>query len=443
MHKTKVPGAFLYLFLFFISSQTQKAQDSLTFKECLNLGIERNFSIRIIKNEEKITENNLKWAKGGFLPALDLSLRQNYSILNSERVFFSNPDSSRISNNARSNSLNSGANINWTVFDGLGMFYRYEALQQLNETGKLTTRLNVENLIAMLGSLYYDYLQQSKRLETFKYVMSLSRERMNVAEERYRIGRESKLQFQQAKVDYNSDSSRFMQQYEDLLTSKIRLNEALALNLDTQSFIQESIRIDFGLVYDDLLQQTTQNNTSILIAANAKNLSELEKKQITSRMYPSLDLTSGYIYNKSSAQSGVYLSSRESGFNYGFAVTFPLLNGLDLQRQRQNAKINIENSQLEYEQVELSVLADLSILYNVYQNSLSLVALEESNLQIARDNFNIATERFNLGTMSGLEMRDIQRAYLDAEDRVLAAQYQAKLAEISLKQISGRISEYL
>jgi outer membrane protein TolC len=40
-------------------------------------------------------------------------------------------------------------------------------------------------------------------------------------------------------------------------------------------------------------------------------------------------------------------------------------------------------------------------------------------------------------------MRDIQRVYLDAEDRLLSAQYQAKLAEISLKQISGRISEYL
>jgi len=40
-------------------------------------------------------------------------------------------------------------------------------------------------------------------------------------------------------------------------------------------------------------------------------------------------------------------------------------------------------------------------------------------------------------------MREIERTYLDAEYRLLVAQYQAKLAEISLKQISGRIQEYL
>jgi len=40
-------------------------------------------------------------------------------------------------------------------------------------------------------------------------------------------------------------------------------------------------------------------------------------------------------------------------------------------------------------------------------------------------------------------MRDVQRVYLDAEDRLLGAQYQAKIAEISLKRLSGKISEYL
>jgi outer membrane protein, adhesin transport system len=37
---------------------------------------------------------------------------------------------------------------------------------------------------------------------------------MKVAEERYRIGQESKLEFQQAVVDFNSDSSQYLKQSE-------------------------------------------------------------------------------------------------------------------------------------------------------------------------------------------------------------------------------------
>ena len=116
---------------------------------------------------------------------------------------------------------------------------------------------------------------------------------------------------------------------------------------------------------------------------------------------------------------------------------------MDLNRQAKNAKVEIMNAELRYKQVEQSVTADLSQIYNTYQNGLKLVDLEKSNLRTAHENFIIAMERFRLGTFSGLEMRDVQRVYLDAEERLLVAQYQAKVAEISLKQISGKISEYL
>jgi len=50
--------------------------------------------------------------------------------------------------------------------------------------GELTTRLSIEMLIGYIGMEYYDYLQQLKRLETLKYVMSLSKERLRITEEK-------------------------------------------------------------------------------------------------------------------------------------------------------------------------------------------------------------------------------------------------------------------
>jgi outer membrane protein TolC len=441
MNRIIYPFSSIFLLIIHISAVV--AQDTLSFKECVSIGLDRNYDLRIVRNNEAIAENNLTPGNAGFLPTLDASGRISQSIMNSEQVFFSRPDEPQVRDNAKSTSMSGNVTLNWTVFDGFGMFVRYGRLKDLLEEGQLNTRMNIENLIALTGVRYYDLIQQGKRLETFKYVMNLSRTRMRVAEERYRIGKESKLEFQQAKVDYNSDSSQYMKQQESLLSSRIMLNETMGIDLGSNTQPKEIIIVDFNLDYTGLHEQTIQDNTGLLIAQNSRELTEKDLKDINSRMYPVLSLTAGYNYNRSESQAGFQLSRKEYGYNYAAILSYNLFNGLEIKRQRQNAIISIKNAELQYEQIKRQVLAELSIIYNVYQNSLKLIALEELNLQTARDNFEIAIEKFRLGTLSGLEMRDIQSVYLDAEDRLLSAQYQAKLAEISLKQISGRISEYL
>jgi len=161
-------------------------------------------------------------------------------------------------------------------------------------------------------------------------------------------------------------------------------------------------------------------------------------------LYPVISLIGGYNFTKSEAQTGILLENRQAGWNYGASLTFPLFDGLDLHRQRQQCKTGNRKCQdkcREYAKQDL--LASLNEIYLAYQNSIRLVELEKQNLSVAHDNFEIAMERFRLGNLSGFEMREIERMYLDAEDRLLSTQYKAKMAEISLKQISGRTQEYL
>ena len=41
------------------------------------------------------------------------------------------------------------------------------------------------------------------------------------------------------------------------------------------------------------------------------------------------------------------------------------------------------------------------------------------------------------------EMREAQKSLLDAEERILSAEYDTKLCEISLLQISGKVARYM
>jgi outer membrane protein len=61
-------------------------------------------------------------------------------------------------------------------------------------------------------------------------------------------------------------------------------------------------------------------------------------------------------------------------------------------------------------------------------------------VDVAKQSQDITLEKYRLGSIAPLELREAQRNYIDAVARYLEAQYQAKLTEISLKEISGTLN---
>jgi adhesin transport system outer membrane protein len=128
--------------------------------------------------------------------------------------------------------------------------------------------------------------------------------------------------------------------------------------------------------------------------------------------------------------------------NYGLTLGVNIFDGFNQKRSIRNSSLELQNKELKYLELEQGVRADLLTLYNAYSNNLRLIRLEEQNLQTAAENLDIALERYKLGSLSGLDLREVQKSLLDAKDRLLAVQYQTKLAEISLQLISGQIMKY-
>lgn len=417
------------------------SQDSLSLKNVLAVGLEKNLSLIIARNNEKISANNLSYAKYAFLPTANANGRKNNSIVDSRQEFASGTIQERTG--AKSNSLNGTVSLDWTVFDGFAMFAGYSQVKKLSELGKLNTRMSVENLISQIATEYYNLIRQTQLLESMRIGMRLSSERLAIASEKYKIGSFSRLEFLQAQGDFNADSSAFLRQEEVVTSSKLELSRILAYDLKIPVNWTDSIEIEKTLVLDDLLQNTFNKNTSLLIAGQNQVLSELDVKAIRSRYYPSLTINSSYNYTNSQSQSGFLLSNRTTGISYGATLNWSLFNGLDTRRELKNARIEQENRDLEFENLKLSVTSSLNQVWNNYTNNLRILSLETQNLASARENLDIAMARYRLGGLAGIEMRQIQMTFLDASNRFISAQYLAKIAEITLKQISGEIEQYL
>ena len=414
-----------------------------TLKSCLEQGLLNNYSLRIARNEEQISENNATLGNAGYLPSLDLSAGYKSTLNTTETKIRATGETAK-DNNVFDQTIDAGINLNWTLFDGFNITANYQKLKELKRQGETNTRIAIEDLVANIAAEYYNYVQQKIRLKNFRYAVSLSKERLRIVEERYHIGNFSRLDYQQAKVDFNADSAQYMKQQELLHTSRIQLNELMAnKDVDELFIIKDSlISINKIMNFDELWNATLEINASLLKAEQSNTLARLDYKKVCSRDYPYLKMNGGYGYTLN--KYDISANSRRSnlGLNVGVTVGFNLFDG-NRRRERRNASIAIQNARLEREQVEQSLRADLSNLWQAYQNNLQMLNLERQNLIAAKENHEIAMERYMLGNLSGIEMREAQKSLLDAEERILSAEYDTKLCEISLLQISGKVTSYL
>ena len=275
--------------------------------------------------------------------------------------------------------------------------------------------------------------------------MVLSNERLRIDEDRYLLGPSPKTQVLQSRVYLNADSSRLSRQLEVVRAAEIRLNELMAVEDLSQKFMTSdtSVKVMPDLLYETLLDETLAKNTSLQIAAKNKTISEYDYRIIASRSYPYLNASTGYSYSLNTYSSSLTDKQHTKGLNYGLTLGMNIFDGFNQRRSIKNAAIDINNKDLRLKEIEQGVRADLITLYSAYSNFLRLITLENQNLQTATENLEIAIDMYKLGSLSGLDLREVQKSLLDARESLFSVEYQAKLAEISLMMISGRIMEYL
>jgi adhesin transport system outer membrane protein len=408
--------------LVFFGPEYLHSQEVYDLERCIQTGLERNFALQVVRNEEEISSDNYTRGNAGMLPEISTTNQLGGTA-------------------GYRSSVTGGIDVDMTIFRGFQVKYSYEKLGVLKEVGGLNTQMSVENLVARIVSEYNYFLEQQTLYQNLAYAVSLSRERVRIDEERYLLGGASKLELLQSVVYLNADSSRLARQNEVLRSSEIRLNILMASENPGENIVLKDtiIDIDEGLVYEDLLQSTMKYNTSLQIASRNLTITELDYRIIASRSYPYLALSTGYGYSRTDGSSG---PQSFHGLGYGVTLGMNIFDGFNERRERNNARIQIENRQTLYREVEQEVKADLLNIYFAYENNLRLLRLEEQNLEVARENLDIAMERYKLGNLAGLELREVQKSLLDAEERLISVKYLTKLAEISLLQMAGRIMDY-
>ena len=433
--KRLISIAVFYLIVFVVFPFQGIGQSVLTMEQAIGIALENNYDIRLVAKDADVATNNVHIGNAGMLPSISGDVSASASIQNTTQTLLAGE--TRALRGARNRSSAYGVNLDWTIFDGMQMFARYDQLKELRALGEANLKAAILSTVYEVVSGYFDLVQQQQLIKATQTALELSAFRHQTAESRYQIGRASKLEVLAASVDLNTDTTNLLRQRDTYRTTQIRLNELLARDVNTEFTVADTILIATDLHYETLVNQAKRLNPALQSALINHRVSQLELNRVKGQRYPVVRLSSAYTRSQSSAELGFSTRSRNNGFNYGISASMNIFNGFLQRRNERNAELMLDAAEIEVDKIEENINAQLLAAYQTYLMNLELVRLEERNRDIARENMDITLDKFTLGSIAPVEFREAQRNFVDASTRYSTAQYQAKLAEITLKQIAG------
>lgn len=409
-----------------LSVQMAAAQDSLktwTLKMCLDYALENNIQLQQSRNDYLSGLEDTQEAKAALLPSLSVSATQGYTNYPSTNVEERNSYTGTY-----------GLNAGLTLFEGGKLRTAVKEQQLQNRIDALTVSESENDIRIALVEAYMQALYAAEAVEVAAGTAEVSRAQRDRAEEMWRAGAISKVDFAQLESQYAGDRYQVVVAQATLDDYKLQLKQLLELD------ITEEMNLAAPAEGEETVLQPLPSKTTVYAAAlNAMpqiergrlgvEAAELGVRQARAGFYPSVSLTAGLGTGHMSGdnyQSGSQIWNRFNE-NVALSVNIPIFSNRKNRTAVNKARIAVSNSRLEQLGIEKELLRQVESAYLNAVSAQSQYAAAKQKERYAQQSYDLTDEQFRVGRKNTVELITAQNELSSARQEVLQAKYMTLL----------------
>lgn len=412
------------------------AQERLTLEDAIARALQYNYDIQVVRATAQQAAVNNTAGNAGMLPNVNLGGTVLAGSATT-RIEFAD---GRVQDVANAGTLQYGgaAMVDWILFDGGGMFIRKRQLNELQAIGEVQLKEQVQATVSQVVQAYAQAVFQKQQGVAIDSALSLAKVRMVLSQLKFETGSSAKVDFLQARADYNARQS-------DSLSQEAALTAAFAdLNLLMGSDAYASYAIDDSLTLNTALQPTERErlqsmNFTLDIARRQAVVSKLGYDNARANMLPTLSFNGAYNYNRTQSQAGFALFNRSYGPQGALNLLVPVFQGGNLRRVSKVAGLQALRDQLLYEKQNTELGRQYRTAWRNYETAVAAYNLEKQNIGFAKENLDIQKARFRVGIATTLETREAENSYVQALIRLYTAAYNLKVNETLVLELEGQL----
>lgn len=413
-------------------------QPLLTMEQAKEITLDNNFGIRIGYNNIAAAENQTDMAANGYLPTVSASGGLNTSLGGASQKFNNGQEAS--TSNAFTWGGNASVRADYAVYDKR----RDLTLAQLKESLTLTNlqlRQTIEQNLLNVYNIYYLVAQLQENVSALKEAIEVSRERLRRASYQLELGQGNGLNVLNAKVDIQRDSVNLLNALVNLDNEKRNLNVAMGRDATLDFIVLADTGTDAIFALEELIAQSQTDNIGLKINEQDMTVNRMNLQLIDAESKPTVSTGLSYDFNYTDNPSGAFIDQSNSrGLAANVGINWTIFDG-SRKIRRQNAVLGLTNQKLQRNELLQQLERDIVNTWYSYQNALYVIDVEMEALQTNEENFARTQEQVSIGQLTSIEFRQAQLNLLTAQINLNNARFSAKVLEIQMLQLAGRLIE--
>jgi outer membrane protein len=374
-------------------------------------------------------------AVGAIFPSASLSLGRTIQFGGGQTRVNQNGEEVQI---AAAPTNSSGLNLNMTLFDGGQRLYALRTAKY-DIAAAQANRVSVKYDIALqVKQQYFAVLAAIESRDAAELEMAQATEQFRVSTAKVRAG-----------VATRSDSLRGVIQVGNAQlalitaqTAKEAADAALTRLVGSEVPVTAdpaSARENMAALPDSAeLAKLAKQGPAVQQAQANVDAAEESRKASKATYLPSL--SASYSRSGSGTDSRFGLGSGTYGYNgrLAFSLSYPVFNNFQREENVVRAKVAEVNAQVALRDVQLAAQQSLTQYIGALRGASQRVAIGTASVAAAQEDVRVQQQRYNIGASVLLDLITSQAALAQAEQALIQARYDYRIARAQLEALIGR-----
>ena len=429
-----------------LSASAVRAQQpvQLSLKDCMDYAIKHNYSIKNAQLDVQIQHAQNNETVAGAYPHINGKAELD-DYLNPQKNFidgsyFGAPGQViglPFSLNYAGLASISGSQL---LFDGsvfIALKARNSAMELARQSGQVTEETVRYNVYKAYNSLVIAYRQYDIIKSSLSYARSLEHD-ITITQQN---GFAEKIDVDRTKVQVLNLATDSVKVGNLLTVSEQMLKYQMGMDLGKEIILTDTVvdnrkqealsLLSTEEQYDRVPEYNVLNTTLIL------NQYNLKRYQLTA--IPTLNAFGAMGYNYGANKLENVMSFSNYAFNsvVGLQLNVPIFNGFMRTNQVSEAKLNIEKSKNNIENMKQTIDFHAAQSKTALKNAILEVQSQRGNMELSADVLDLAQKKYKAGVGSNLEVNQAQTDHLQAQNNYFSALLDVINAEADLKKALG------
>ncbi len=447
----------------------------LTLKECIDMALQNNSSVRNAERQMNIAGTNVMTARAAILPTINTSVasgrfRRGEQVLvddvdiawetrlapvvgldtTSVVGFFpqrGNPTASarlpitRAGSQDNSNSAN--ATFRWRVFDFGQSWNNIRAANASENASRDTYESTQQTTISLVQQRYFEHLKALRLLEVQQEAVKSNEETLKRTESMYEIGSVAQGDVFRQRTVVGNSRIQLIRQENAVATTRASLNVTLGRTSDAELNIAdiEDVGEQDDYKMEEVLRTALQKNPELKSLEMRMRSTELQAKVAKLTYLPSVTVSASYDRQNSEFDRVYSNFNQNYNISYGVSVNFNLFNGFSDQAnvERQSLNYQIAKENLVDRRRTLQLEAEQALL--TLQAAKEITKINEDNLKSSEEDLRLAQERYRVGAGTLLDIINAQFNLTNSQATLVSAKYDMMIARAQLKAAMGTLGK--